>query len=153
VIVVCNSSPLIALSAIDRLDILSNLFESVFIPEDVYRETVTTNHMLLQKSRIQIAVDQFIRPVSPKFNRTFSRRLGPGETGVLNLALEIAPDFVMLDDKKARKEAATLNLPLLFTTDVLRWAAHRRLIDSYPHTVQQLAEHQIYLPGTALTPT
>lgn len=151
-IAVCNSSPLIALSAINRLDILEHLFESVYIPEDVYRETVTTNPICFQKSRIQKAVHQFIRSVSPKSHRTFTRRLGPGETGVLNLALEIDPDFVILDDKKARKEAAAFDLALVFTTDILRWAAHKRLIDSYLHTLQQLAEQQIYLPGTTATP-
>jgi uncharacterized protein len=152
VIVISNSSPLIALSSIDRLDVLACIFEKVYIPDAVYHETVTQNHVPHQKRRIQNAIDAFVEVVSPKTQRDFIRRLGSGEQGVLNLAIELTPDLVLIDDKKARNEAKTLNLPLGFTTDILKWAEQRQIIASYAKTVQQLAQHKIYLPGALSSP-
>ena len=38
--VVINTSPLISLSILEKLDILSMLFEEIFIPEAVFQEAV-----------------------------------------------------------------------------------------------------------------
>lgn len=104
-IVLSNSSPLIALSSIDRLDILANLFTTVYIPDAVYQETVTDNPILPQRTRIDHATHSFIQVRQPKIHRVFTRNLGDGEQGVLNLAMGMQPDFILLDDKKARHEA------------------------------------------------
>ena len=36
--VICNTGPLIALSVIDRIDILHHLFKHVAVPEEVHKE-------------------------------------------------------------------------------------------------------------------
>lgn len=101
-IVVTNSSPLIALSSVDQLQILTQLFDRTLMPTAVYLETVVENPVVGQSSRIALAVETFLEVVSPQVEHQFERRLGKGERGVLNLALELQPDFVILDDKKAR---------------------------------------------------
>ena len=87
-IVISNASPLIALSRIDLLHILKDLFVDMYIPDAVYQETVTNCRIILQKTRISQATDEFIKVVVPKVRHVFSRNLGAGEQGVLNLALE-----------------------------------------------------------------
>lgn len=59
-IVVSNSSPLIALSSINRLDILAHLFTTIHIPDSVYQETVLENPILEQQQRITQATQRFI---------------------------------------------------------------------------------------------
>ncbi len=81
-IVISNSSPLIALSSVDQLDILFQLFEIVYIPEAVYQETVTDNHLVAQRKRILEATDTFMRVISPKFEHPFERKLGYGKQGM-----------------------------------------------------------------------
>jgi predicted nucleic acid-binding protein len=58
----------------------------------------------------------------------------------------LQPNFVIIDDKKARNEAVSLGLLPIFTTDVLRLAAERQLIPSYQAILTQLAQQRIYLP-------
>lgn len=145
-IVVTNSSPLIALSSVDQLQLLPQLFARVLVPTAVYQETVMENAVLDQSSRIALAAKSFLEVVSPQNEHQFERKLGKGERGVLNLALERQPDFVILDDKKARNEAVALGLFPIFTTDVLRLAAQRQIIPSYQAVMIELAHHQIYLP-------
>lgn len=72
--------------------------------------------------------------------------MGYGELGVLNLAIEMQPDIVLIDDKKARNEAKNLGLVPIFTTDLLKWAKSQKIIDSYQIIMNQLSENQIYLP-------
>ncbi len=59
-IVISNSSPLIALSSANQLDILRRLFETVYIPEAVYQETVAENHFASQRKRILRARKEII---------------------------------------------------------------------------------------------
>lgn len=54
-IVVTNSSPLIALSSVAQLRILSQLFERVLVPSAVYQEVVVENPVTIQASRIALA--------------------------------------------------------------------------------------------------
>jgi uncharacterized protein len=145
-IIVSNSSPLIALSSFDRLDILAQLFTTVYIPDAVYQETVTANPMKEQRTRIERATHTFLQIRHPTIHRLFTRNLGDGEQGVLNLALEIRPDFILLDDKKARNEAKDCGLEFLLTTEVLTMAEHHQYIQSYHQCITQLAVQKIYLP-------
>ena len=145
-IVVLNSSPLIALSRVDLLQILKDLYSSVYMPDAVYQETVTNCNIILQKTRISHATGNFIKVVKPNVQHSFSRNLGAGEQGVLNLALEKQAQLVLIDDKRARREALDLGLVPAFTTDLLRRAEHQRLIVSYQQVVKNLQKFNIYLP-------
>jgi predicted nucleic acid-binding protein len=40
VIVIANSTPLIALAEVEKLELLRELFEQIIIPESVYHEVV-----------------------------------------------------------------------------------------------------------------
>ncbi len=144
--VISNSSPLVALGCLDQLALLQQMFTTVTIPDTVYRETVTQNRYEPQRSRIQAATETFIIVLTPKIHHLFSRKLGDGEQGVLNLGLERQPDIVLLDDSKARKEASALGLVPVFTSDVLKRAAKIGLLASYRDAMRDLAAQDIYLP-------
>ena len=90
--VISNSSPLIAMSCLRRLDIFQQLFGQLWIPQMVYQEVVVQCPDPEEKAYLQHAVQEFITVVSPKTSRLFSRNLGPGERSVLNLALEMRPN-------------------------------------------------------------
>ncbi|MDM8528475.1 hypothetical protein QUF58_09730 [Anaerolineales bacterium HSG24] len=145
-IVVSNSSPLIALSSINRLDILAHLFTAIHIPASVYQETVIENPIPEQQQRITQATQTFIQVVSPTIQQQFTRKLGAGEQGALNLAIEVDANFIILDDKKARREAKELGLMPIFTADILKLAEQQQYIASYHALVVQLAQRQIYIP-------
>lgn len=145
-IVISNSSPLIALSCLDQLQILSQLFGKVYIPEAVYHEVVFKNTMSLQKRRIGLVINQIVHVRRPTLEHQFSRTLDVGEIGVLTLAIELQADLVLLDDRKARNEAKELGLKTAMTSALLLWAAEKRFIPSYDGAIQELATHHIYIP-------
>ena len=147
--VISNSSPLIALSCIDQLVILKQIFKSIVIPDVVYRETVTLNQHEPQRTRIQVASETFIKVIKPNVHHRFTRNLGDGERGVINLGIEQQPDIVLLDDKKARNEAVSLGLFPVFTTDIIKRAVKTGLLTSYQDVIDELALQEIYLPESS----
>lgn len=145
-IVISNSSPIIALSRCQQLHLFKVLFGHIFIPYTVYEETVLECHFPLLKESIARTINDFIFIVNPAANYSFSRNLGKGERGVLNLAIEKRPDILVIDDKKARNEAKELGFFPSFTTDILKAAEKRKLIASYENVMKQLQTIGIYLP-------
>lgn len=145
-IVVSNSSPLIALSCLDQLSILKHLFGSIYIPESVYHEVVVKNTMSLQKQRIVQALDTIVFVKQSNLTHRFTRVLDAGEIGVLNLAKEIQANLVLLDDRKARNEAKEMGLRLAMTSAVLQWAAEQGLIASYHDAIHTLTTYRMYIP-------
>ena len=144
-IVITNASPLIALGQAQCLMILRSLFGRVLMPDTVYQETVIGCTVPLQRQAIEDAVDDFIEVATPTMRNRFSRNLGQGEAGVLDLALERQADLLLMDDRKARNEAQSLGFACALTSDVLRYAEQQGLVD-YQAVVDTLRYHRIYLP-------
>lgn len=145
-IVISNASPLIALSRCGHLTILKQLFGNVRIPQAVLEETVLESTNIVQKERIGAAIGDFIQVLRPRTDYPFSRNLGKGERGVLNLALEIEADILIIDDKKARNEAHEHGFLTVFTTDIFKAAEKRSFIPSYNKVLHELSRLGIYLP-------
>lgn len=145
-IVISNSSPLLALSQIQRLDILKTLFGHIYIPDSVFKETVLECNVPIQKAGISNALNDFIEVVTPTIDHRFSRKLGQGERGVLNLAIEKQPQILLIDDKRARKEAKDLGFMPSFTSDVIKQAEQQNIISSSATLMKELYEFDIYLP-------
>ncbi len=96
-IVISNSSPLIALSRINCLHLFKSIFGEVLIPDSVYLETVVQANLEIQHDNINKAVeDGFIKVKHSTKSQSFARNLGLGEKGVLDLAADINPSDIKL---------------------------------------------------------
>jgi predicted nucleic acid-binding protein len=146
-IVISNASPLVALSRIARLDIFQQMFGSLLIPPAVKQEVVTDCLHVDEKTYLEQALNSFIHTRKPTHNQVFSRNIGAGERGVLNLALGMPPDVLLLDDRKARNEARELGFTPTFTSDILKEAEFQGIIPSYQEILNVLYAQRIYLPG------
>lgn len=146
-IVIANSSPLIALGRTTNLKIFKSLFGKIFIPDTVYQEVVVESNSDIQKDSILEALAEgYIEIETPKTNITFKRSIDRGERGVLNLAAEKNADLLIMDDKKAIKEAKALGYKHLFTSQLLKQAEQQGVISSYLQIYQELCNIGIFLP-------
>lgn len=105
--VISNSSPLIALGNIRRLDILKFVFGKIYIPKAVYQESVSAKEFSVQTQEVLQALDDFIEIVEAKVDHLFKRTIDPGEKAVLNLALEMNADLIIMDENRAGKKQMT----------------------------------------------
>lgn len=145
--VISNSSPLIALARIDRLSVLKKLFGKIYIPDVVYQETVLQSSDSFQKDNILKAADEgFIAVETPVTSYSFRRTIDFGERGVLNLAFDKNAALLLIDDKKARKEAKEIGFKVVKTSTLLKYAEKRQIISSYENVADALERLQIYLP-------
>jgi len=142
--IVINASPLIFLHKIDRLDIVHEMFDTVYIPQAVLREielgNVTEAKDLL--SNIQYSVLEVT-------NRTavlgLLGRLHIGEVEVLVGAVEKGIATIVLDDMYARNKAKQLKLEVTGTLGILLKAKEMRLIDNIRKDIEGLLNAGMYL--------
>ena len=135
--VVSNSSPLIALEQIGRLDLLQGLFSEILIPEAVAAEVSAT-----VQPRSWIRSRPLLHPVVPQ---TQHAALGVGEREAISLAVQMSASAIILDDEPARKTAAGLQLRVLGTAGVLVLAKERSLIESVKPSLDALIENRFFL--------
>lgn len=114
-----DSSPLIALTQIDRLWLLPELFGTVVVPPAVVSETTASVGQ----------PDWFISgdPLPPLDIRILEASLGAGESEAIALALHLNGE-VVLDDRPARRLALRMGLPVGRNVDMFFGAQLQGLI-------------------------
>lgn len=115
--VVCNSSPLIGLTKIGKLDLLWDIFDEVFIPEAVFREIVYGNAMqktgaLELENAVHDRKISVFKVENQPMVEQMQGRLHRGEVEVIVGAKELGIQTVIIDDRSARNLAEAL----LFTS-------------------------------------
>ena len=100
--IVSNSSPLIALAKIEKLDIL--LIYDVVIPKAVFDE-ITKPKKKYVKELYKWGKDKVIEVMNRKAVEYLELIIDKGEAETIALAEELNADAVLIDDLKARKIA------------------------------------------------
>lgn len=129
-LVIADSSCLILLSKIDELDILRANYERVIITKEIAGEVGTQLPGWIEISEVGDKTLQLL----------FEETLDLGEASALTLAFEMPGCTVILDDLKARKIAAKLNLRVTGTIGVLVKAKKRGTIRSVKPIFEKIME-------------
>jgi uncharacterized protein len=138
VAVVSNSSPLIALTQIGRLDLLGRLHARVLIPPAVAQEVEPTIRGLPG----WILVQPLALPRQPL---TVSSSIGPGEQEVISLGLELRADWLILDEQPARRLAVSLGLKVIGTIGILLAAKEQGLLTEIRPELDRLLSVRFFM--------
>jgi len=138
---ICNTGPIVALSMIDRIDILRHLFELVAVPEAVHKEILEggpINAGLLNYRKAKwIKVMTLSNPIDPLLRTS----LDDGEAAVIGLARELNANLVLIDERKARKIARTIyGLHAIGSARVLVEAKRHGLLDNVGVALQAMRD-------------
>ena len=136
-IVVSDTSPILSLALIERLELLRDLYGSILIPEAVRSEIVATE----QSGAREVGQAAWIitRPVEPDvILKLLRREVDQGEAEAIGLAVHLAADVLLIDERKARHLAAYLELGVVGLLDVLQEAKQRQLIASVKPVLDDL---------------
>ncbi|MBI5787511.1 MAG: DUF3368 domain-containing protein [Candidatus Schekmanbacteria bacterium] len=137
--VVSNSSPLIHLAKIGRLDLLKDLFGTIIIPESVYRECVAEGKGREEITLIRDADWLLVSQVNEKnLVRLLLTSVDAGESEAIALALEIGADLILLDDSDAREKARLYGLTMTGTIGVLLRARREGKLSSFTEELDKL---------------
>ncbi len=139
--VVVDTSALIALSNINRLDLLRRLFTDVLVSRAVAEEYGEP-------------LPGWVRVLNTKNRQLVQALLGyvhRGEAETISLAIEVKANIVILDDKKARNIARKLGLKVIGTIGILILAIKQNLIDNIEVEINRLLRTSFYLSQEVIT--
>lgn len=129
--VVCDSTVLIGLAKIGKLDLLKQIYEEVYIPEAVYTEVVSRGKG--KPGVREIANALWIKKEPVKERRTVDlliAEMGYGEAEVLVLGKELNADWLLVDDERARTAAVSAGFNIIGLAGILLLAKQLKLIPS-----------------------
>lgn len=137
-IVVSDASPLAALSAIQQVDLLAQLYGRVLIPEAVWRELVAGKR---HAGRNQVLNAPWIERRSVENRQlvmALLQDLDEGEAEALALAVETDADLLIIDERIGRRTAQHFGVNVIGVIGVLVDAKHHSLIVQIRPILDQL---------------
>jgi len=119
-VVVSNSTPLIALSKIGLFELLKEYFGEITIPNEVYEEVVTRGSNLFGAR--EVSNSDWVKVVEAENKLavdTLSVHLGKGEAEAIILAKE-KNTLLLIDDRDGRTMAANFGIRITGTVGLLK---------------------------------
>lgn len=141
-IVVCDSSPLVALAMCDCLALLDALFTEVMIPQCVYDE-ISINDKPESAKITDWTRGKVVKTENARLAEAFNLILDAGEAEALTLYWEKAADFLLIDEKKGRKIAAISGMNITGTMGVLLMAKRKGLIPFLTPLIKTLKKSSV----------
>ena len=151
--VVSNSTALIFLAKINKLNLLRDIFGKIIIPEEVYFEVAVKGCGRPGSEEIRLAIKDWIivkKVRNKELKKLLSLILDEGEAACIALALEIKADYVILDDLMARKIAGSLELNIIGTIGIILLAKKLKLIDNPKSIILSLRRAGFWLSENLL---
>ena len=140
--VLANTTPLIALANIGRLELLQKLYETIVVPQAVIDE------IKLEPAKSVVAACNWIKIEkigNPSAKNLFKAKLHAGEVEVMILAGEKDADLLIIDDYEAKKTAKFLGFNVTGTLGVLLKAKEKGYIERVSPIVDDLIRDGLYI--------
>lgn len=124
--IVSDSSPLLNLAAIGRLDLLRALFGHIVIPPAVYAEVVERGAGRPGSSEVRDASWVEVRRLgAPRVAEALLTKLDVGEAEAIALASELGATRLLIDEHRGREAARREGVPTMGLLGVLVLAKER----------------------------
>jgi len=127
-IVIADTSCLIALTNIEAINILKELYQEIFITEEILDEFGESVPEWIKIEKVK----------NEKYKKLLDQVLDPGEASAIALALDCDNVLLVLDDLKGRKEAEKLGFKITGTLGVLFKAKQLGIINELKVYLEKL---------------
>lgn len=142
-ILVADSSALIALATCDSLNILEDIFGDVLVPEAVFAEVTSLDKP--QSERLRSYLKGKVRAVDMQRFIYLDAYADAGETQAMLLYKEVVADYLLIDDKRGRKVAKINQIQTIGSLGVLLQAKRLGLIPSLAPLLTQILASPIFM--------
>jgi predicted nucleic acid-binding protein len=120
VIVVCDASPIIALSAVGQLSLLQKLYGQILIPDAVAQEVTSGSAGQARAGELRTSDWITVKAVQDSvLLRSLHGELDRGEAEAIALAVEAQAELLLVDERLARRVALRLGLSMVGVLGVL----------------------------------
>jgi predicted nucleic acid-binding protein len=135
-LIIADSSALIALATCDGLPVLSGLYENICVPRAVYDEVVQQEKP--QAATLSTFLSGRVLDTDTAHWVLAAGRLGQGELEAMALYKQLNADALLIDDHRARVVAEHNRIDCIGALGVLLAAKQRGVIESITPYVQKL---------------
>ena len=142
--IISNTTPILSLLKIDKLNLLKELYGIVIVPFAVYQEIEEGKEKPYYQDLTSLDWIE-IRNIKNPNSREYLIDLDDGEAEVLVLAKEINADLVILDEIMGRRYAKRFEINLTGTIGILLKAKETGLITSIKNLMSELVEKGTWL--------
>ena len=140
-IVVSNTAPIIYLASIEKLSVLKELYNKVYIPSEVWNELIRPLTLKQEvppdiPSEIKAREEGWLIVTDPEKEENIeialelTQELGHGESYAIALSIELSADLLLINDRKAKEIAEKMKIKTKWIAEVLLDALEKRII---PH--------------------
>jgi hypothetical protein len=146
VIVVSNSSPLITLARIGRLNLLQQLFGRIHIADEVRQEVVARGAGRPAAEAVRGAdwiENHRVADAASLAALRARHALGAGELATILLAQAIRADLVIIDERAARRLGQTQGVSVMGCVGLLERGHRQGLVPDLRQTYESLLAHGI----------
>jgi len=142
--VVSNTTPIITLLKLSRLDILKLLYGKIYISEAVYHE-IEAGKESVYYTDLKFIEWIVIEKIRDKNALKYFLDLDAGEAETIILATELQADLILLDEKLGRFYAKHAGLKIAGTLGVLLKAKKKGIIKNVKPIIEELIEKGFWL--------
>jgi predicted nucleic acid-binding protein len=140
-VVISDTSPIISLAVIKQLSLLQEFFGEVYIPLAVWEELLADPEQN-NFSDIEDFFTDRVRRIS--HSNELRLLMDAGESEAIQLYKECKADFLLIDDKRAREIAESLDVKCIGTLALLLKAKRMGRIRSLRTLFLELLRHKRY---------
>ena len=142
--VVSNTTPIISLLKIGKLEILKDLYDEIYIPQEVFNEIEAGKH---KKYYLNLLTFEWIKieQIQDRKSIAYLLDLDKGEAEAIVLATESEADLILLDESLGRFHAKHAGLRVTGTIGILVKAKKQGLISELKPLILELKEKGVWL--------
>lgn len=132
--IISNSTPLIYLAKLNKLDLAIKIYKKIIIPQEVYNEVVLEGKKFNKKEVFLIENfinDKLIEIKEGGELKKEMENIHIGEAKAINLCIKSQNKEILIDDKEAYEICKLLNLKPVRTTAFLLYCVKKNLISKY----------------------
>ncbi|MBE9011163.1 DUF3368 domain-containing protein [Pseudanabaenaceae cyanobacterium LEGE 13415] len=149
--IVCNTSPITNLAAINQFELLRSVYSEIVIPQAVFDELTQVGYAVPGTVEVQTA--NWIRVVTVRDRNqvsTFRQVLDAGEAEAIALALELSAERLLIDEAAGRSIAEASGLKVTGTLGVLLIAKQQGIIPLVQPMIDSLMSQAGFRVSSAL---
>lgn len=121
-IVVSDTTPLISLLKINRLELLEKLFGEVLIPKAVFEELTVDERFRVEAEQIKREKFISVKPINNPESVSILKRatgLDQGESEAIVLTDELKADLLLMDEARGRNISTQMGIKIMGTIGIL----------------------------------
>jgi len=143
--IIGDSSALVALATMDRLDLLEKIFDTIYVPQAVYDE-VTISY-----KPQSVKLQEFLTDKVVKVELDISKMgLGQGELEAITLYKDKKADFLLIDDRRAKSFAKLNGLNVIGSLGVMILAKDGGYINSIRKDLEKLKASSLFISSNLI---